>query len=106
LNTSHEYQKSNLLAVFSGALAEQFVGQKLLAAEHELYYWRRNAKSSTAETDYLIAIGNQIVPIEVKSGVKGRLRSLHVLFETYPNIKQANELNDAPMLANQHEKIS
>ena len=39
------------------------------------------AKSSSAEVDYLIAINNQICPIEVKSGDAGRLKNLHLLLQ-------------------------
>ena len=50
-----EYQKTDLLTIYQGALAEQYVGQELLAAgQNELYYWSREAKSSSAEVDFLI----------------------------------------------------
>ena len=78
-----EYAKTDLLDIHAGAMAEQFVGQELLAAGQELHYWARSAKSSTAEVDFLIVNHGAICPIEVKSGVSGRLRSLHMLLETY-----------------------
>ena len=34
--------------------------------------------SSSAEIDYVIQQGNQVVPIEVKSGATGGFKSLHV----------------------------
>lgn len=69
-----------------GALTEQFVGQELLAyqdpyEEPQLYYWSRDKKGSQAEVDYLISVGAQIVPIEVKSGKTGRLKSLQQLLQ-------------------------
>lgn len=67
-------------------MAEQFVGQELMAAgQDELYYWAREAKSSTAEVDFLITVEGRIHPVEVKSGAAGRLRSLHLLLESHPN---------------------
>ena len=42
-----------------------------------LYYWERDAKSSSPEVDYVTAAGSSIVPIEVKSGKTGTLRSMH-----------------------------
>jgi len=96
LSINHEYQKTNLLSTYRGALAEQFIGQELKAAGHDLYYWNRMAKSSTAETDYLITHGNEIIPIEVKSGSRGRLRSLHLLMEQYKNVQNAIVFLDAP----------
>ncbi len=91
-----EYKKQNLLAMFRGTLAEQFVGQELISAgHHELCYWSRQAKSSSAEIDYLIQKHNEIIPVEVKSGPSGRLKSLHVLFNNYPNIKKAFVFSDS-----------
>ena len=92
-----EYAKTNLLDVYHGAMAEQFVGQELLAGGQEgLYYWSRETKSSTAEVDFLAVAGGRICPIEVKSGPSGRLRSLHLLLNTYPNCPQGYIFSAAP----------
>ena len=69
-----------------GALAEQFVGQEILAYADNykkqcLYYWERGRKSSTAEVDYLYSHNAVIYPIEVKSGTTGRLKSLHIFLD-------------------------
>lgn len=74
----------DLLLLNRGAIAEQFVGQELIAYqdpydEPQLYYWSREEKTSTAEVDYILNIDSQIVPIEVKSGKSGTLKSLHIL---------------------------
>jgi predicted AAA+ superfamily ATPase len=71
----------DLLLINQGAVAEQFVGQELLAyqnpeEEPELYFWARDKKGSQAELDYVINLNNNIIPIEVKSGKTGRLKSL------------------------------
>lgn len=73
----------DLLNVYRGALAEAFVGQELLACQDkfrkpELHYWAREKKSSNAEVDYLLESGSSIVPVEVKSGTTGTLKSLHL----------------------------
>ncbi len=47
--------------------------------EPELYTWVRESKYSNAEVDYVIQVGMRVVPIEVKSGASGRLRSLHAM---------------------------
>ena len=57
----------------------------MAAGQEELYYWSREAKSSSAEVDFLITMNGRIHPVEIKSGASGRLRSLHLLLETYPN---------------------
>jgi predicted AAA+ superfamily ATPase len=64
--------------VNEGGLAEQFIGQHLLNPHQapELTYWLREAKSSNAEVDYVISKGNLIVPVEVKAGKSGSLKSL------------------------------
>ena len=85
-DVAKEYPKSDLLSIYQGAMAEQYVGQEILAAQNSsLYYWSRSAKGSTAEVDYLAVIDEKIVPIEVKSGPAGRLRSLHLLLNTFQN---------------------
>jgi len=43
----------------------------------ELNYWLREGRSSNAELDFVIALASKIVPIEVKSGATGSLKSLH-----------------------------
>lgn len=85
LRADVEYARRDLLKVFQGALAEQFVGQELLAASGgEIYYWAREERGSTAEVDYLIDVGGRVTPVEVKAGPAGRLRSLRMLLERYP----------------------
>jgi predicted AAA+ superfamily ATPase len=65
--------------VNEGAIAEQFIGQHLLSVQAlspSLHYWVRQAKTSNAEVDYVISQGPLIIPIEVKSGKSGSLKSL------------------------------
>ena len=81
----------NLIADFKGQIAEQFVGQELLvqtggSESEQLYFWQRAERGSTAEIDFLLSRDGQIVPIEVKSGPSGRLRSLHVFLNAHPHI--------------------
>jgi predicted AAA+ superfamily ATPase len=85
MQVSTEFAQSDLLSIYRGALAEQFAGQEFLAAGQDLYYWSREARSSTAEVDYLIAVDGIIIPVEIKSGAAGRLTSLHILLKSYPN---------------------
>ncbi len=73
--------KEDLVLISRGAIAEQFVGQELLAytdssKKGQLFYWQREKKTSDAEVDYLITMDRHIIPIEVKAGPHGRLRSL------------------------------
>lgn len=73
--------KDDIIQINSGILAEQFVGQELLAQSKyyenaQLFYWTREARNSLAEVDFIYNIGSNIVPIEVKAGTTGQLRSL------------------------------
>lgn len=73
-----------------GAVTESFVGQELLAyspaaMKSELYYWVREIRGSMAEVDYVTGINGKVVPIEVKSGVTGTLKSLHIFLEQKRN---------------------
>ncbi len=75
---------ANLLSIYRGQLAEQFVGQEIAAAtNNQLYYWARDAKNSNAEIDYLFMSAGNVIPVEVKDGPSGRLRSLHLYRNTY-----------------------
>ena len=78
--------KEELILINNGALAEQFVGQELLAylrkdEMNDLFSWVREEKNSSAEIDYLIAVGSKIVPIEVKAGAIGSLKSLKIFLK-------------------------
>lgn len=82
------FQQEELMLINSGILAEQFVGQQLLTLCEEfekaqLYFWNREQRSSQAEVDYLWQFQDKILPIEVKSGVVGRLKSLRMFCDTY-----------------------
>lgn len=71
------------LLVNRGAVCEQVVGQHLLHGgpfyvEPEIFYWMREARGSCAEVDFVAAIGDQVVPVEVKAGKTGTLKSMQV----------------------------
>ena len=97
LPSTLDFAKADLLSLHEGAMAEQFVGQELMASQRtELYYWAREAPNSKAEVDYLAVIDDAIVPIEVKAGPAGRLRSLHMLLQTYPDCPRGLVFSTAP----------
>lgn len=73
--------------VNKGSLTEMFVGLELIKYNapydrNPLYYWHREARNSNAEVDYLTVINNKIVPIEVKSGVKGGMQSMRLFIDS------------------------
>ncbi|MBK9983489.1 MAG: ATP-binding protein [Saprospiraceae bacterium] len=82
-------------SLFRGAIAEQFVGQELVASRKGIvYYWAREAKSSQAEIDFLIDREGVLIPIEVKSGASGRLKSLHLLLNEHAEIPHGYILSE------------
>ena len=72
---------SGLGALYRGRLAEHVVGQELVAADlrsnDKPRFWVRQKAGATAEVDYLHRYRDRLVPVEVKSGRSGALRSLH-----------------------------
>ena len=67
--------------VNKGPMAEMLAGLELLHyltpnLHHDLYYWVRQAKNSTAEIDYLLSRDMKVLPFEVKAGVQGGMKSL------------------------------
>lgn len=97
LKVEAEILTSDLLAIHQGAMAEQFVGQELMISQSsELYYWSREARGSSAEVDYLAVGAGTIYPLEVKSESAGRLRSLHMLLDQYPNCPKGLVFSTAP----------
>ncbi|WP_076792653.1 ATP-binding protein [Chlorobium sp. KB01] len=102
-----EYAKSDLLAIYRGAMAEQFVGQEMLVSQQGgLYYWDRQAKSSSAEVDYLAVLAGKIHPVEVKSGATGSLRSLHLFLASFPECGKALVFSDRPFADLPEQKIT
>ena len=98
-----------------GEIAEGFIGQELICyaspdSKAELHFWKRKEKNSSAEIDYLVQRGEQIIPIEVKSGHGNTLRSLHLFLDTHPKSTSAirfsclnysiiNKLDSRPLYA-------
>ena len=93
----HLQKVDELTLINSGAIAEQLIGQHLLQnnpfyQQPQLYYWMRDKKSSSAEIDYVISYGQKIIPIEVKAGKSGTLKSLHY-FMNEKNLNFAARFN-------------
>jgi len=77
---------SDFDAINKGSIAEQYVGLELIKnaspfQPQQLYYWHREARNSNAEVDYIIQMGDKIIPLEVKSGIKGKMHSLRLFLK-------------------------
>lgn len=79
--TMHILTSTAAELVNKGTIAEMLAGLEYLHylspnLRHEQYYWVRQSKNSLAEIDYVVPMMSQIVPMEVKAGVQGGMKSL------------------------------
>ncbi len=88
-----------------GGISEQLVGQLLRTVypfhkNPALYYWVNTSKKSSAEIDYVIQHRGNVVPIEVKAGKTGTLKSLQQ-FMGLKKLEKALRINsDIPSIVN------
>ena len=68
-----------------GKIAQHLVTQQLISIEtgdrYQPHFWVREEKDSNSEVDLVYQYGKFIIPIEIKSGKQGKLRSLHQFME-------------------------
>lgn len=80
---------NDLTDVYRGKIAEHIIGQELLSKdtspEANLVFWVREKRQSSAEIDYLVNYKGKIIPIEIKSGLSGRMRSLYAFMNSSKN---------------------
>ena len=80
---------TDLNNVYQGTVIEHIVGQELLARQysalHGLAFWVREKAASAAEVDYLFSYKEKLIPVEVKAGSTGTLRSLAMFMDMAPH---------------------
>ena len=81
---------NDIMTINRGSVTEQYIAQQLLSSlgpfeEKRLYYWSRESSSSQAEVDFLTTIEGRVLPVEVKSGKTGRLKSLRLFLKEHPD---------------------
>ena len=79
--------------VDKGNLTEMVAGWEIVKyssprTQNDLYWWENLERGTTSEVDYLLAHNMRILPVEVKSGISGKMKSLH-LFMRNKNINDA-----------------
>ena len=114
LDLSELFLNTEISLVNKGGIAELFAGLELIKSQpnnqaSSLYYWQREKKGSQAEVDYVIEIDNVIVPVEVKSGIKGKMQSLRIFMEekrckfgirsSLENFNRMGNINIVPLYA-------
>ena len=67
--------KGSLAEVYS---ALQIASHSSMRHRSELYYWHRDAPNATAEVDFVMQHGNGVLPVEVKAGLRGSMKSLRL----------------------------
>lgn len=74
------------LGVYKGALYENIVGEALVKAGYDLYYYKKD--NSTLEQDFFVRNKETLIPVEVKA-TNGTARSLRTLIASnhYPDIQ-------------------
>ncbi len=94
MNYFADYQKelfnsTDISSAYNGIIAEHIVAQELQVYKenhlHKIHFWLREKKQSNAEVDFVLKFRNMLIPIEVKSGKTGRLRSLHQFIDKCPH---------------------
>ncbi len=76
---------NNLCDFYRGKIIQHIVYQQIQSQnsslDNKLHFWVREKANSTAEVDIIYQHEQYLIPIEVKSGSHGRLRSLHQFIE-------------------------
>ncbi|WP_421938437.1 ATP-binding protein [Pedobacter sp.] len=76
----------DLSSAYKGAVIPHLFTQEIISlgkiSEHKPNFWVRDKKQSSAEVDLLYPYKNLVIPIEIKSGSTGSLKSLHQFVDT------------------------
>lgn len=66
---------------FKGAIIPHLITQEVISlntiTNRKPHFWVREKKQASSEVDLVYPYGDKIIPIEIKSGATGTLRSLH-----------------------------
>jgi uncharacterized protein len=94
---------------WKGALVPHIVMQEILSRNTNTFnkpvFWVRQKNQSQAELDVLLEVDGRSVPIEIKSGAAGRLRSLHQYLDV-SDTDFAIRLYAGPKSLEQHKTAS
>jgi len=78
----------NIASLYQGKIVEHIVYQEIITEKQTPIYkpsfWVRENADSNAEVDFLLQIQGQLIPVEIKSGATGTLRSLHQFIDLSP----------------------
>lgn len=68
--------------VNKGNITEMVAGLELLkynqpTQRHDLYYWQNLSRGAQAEVDYIIVKDMKVIPLEIKAGTSGSMKSMY-----------------------------
>lgn len=70
---------------YKGAIIPHIITQELISVQSKKselpHFWVREKKQASSEVDLVYAIDEKVIPIEIKSGSTGSLKSLHQFIE-------------------------
>lgn len=100
-------QGNSLFSEYNGAFVENYAAQELVAhGQKELHYWTSKRQ---AEVDFIVALHDQILPLEVKAGISKQKKSLRVYGAKYNppilsrstlmNFKEDGKVRNYPLYA-------
>lgn len=76
----------DLSDAYKGRIIPHIVYQELISIQQTQnetpHFWVREKKQSNAELDILMSVDQQLIPVEIKSGATGTLRSLHQFIDS------------------------
>jgi predicted AAA+ superfamily ATPase len=79
----------DLSDAYKGAIIPHIINQEVLSLNTTDYkktsFWVRDKTQSSAEVDLLITYGKFLIPVEIKSGKTGSLKSLHQFVNQAPH---------------------
>jgi predicted AAA+ superfamily ATPase len=79
------FSTSDLLDVYQGKIVEHIVCQEIMAVNNDQLnkplFWVREKEGASAELDFLVTVHGKGIPVEVKAGKTGKLKSLHQYIE-------------------------
>jgi predicted AAA+ superfamily ATPase len=80
---------NDLSPIYKGNLVAHIITQELISIntinDKKPNFWVREKKQSSAEVDLVFSYGDKVIPIEIKSGKTGTLKSLHQFVEQAPH---------------------
>jgi predicted AAA+ superfamily ATPase len=83
------FKFDNLHSFYQGTLAEHIVGQEIMSLEvnvpKKISFWVREQKQANSEVDFIFPFQQYAIPLEVKAGKAGSLRSLHQYIDRAPH---------------------